>query len=139
MGLSRECKLAEIFFSRAEKNRSSVFHIERLPGSWSEPRVASFSGRYNDSHPVFSPDGRYIVFCSRQKDGFGGTDLYVLYKESGSRWSAPICLGKDVNTQSVESSPTISLDGDFLFFSRKGDIWWVLTQVIDDVIEGKKK
>ena len=215
----------EIFFSRAENDKASIIYTERLSGSWSVPTVAAFSGKYNDSHPVFSPfdskiffgskrpcpgakeelniwftekvndswnipkslghpftnqtvhaasvapngniyaaglvvfkkndfgyknperlvpnisgshpavspDGSYIVFSKRHKDGFGGTDLYVVFKKKDNYWTTPVNLGKDVNTKHVESSPTISLDGKFLFFSRKGDIWWVSSHVIDNI------
>jgi len=82
---------------------------------------------------VVSPDGSYIVFSNRQRDGFGGTDLYVIFKKSDKSWSTPINLGKYINSEYAESSPTISLDGQFLFFSRKGDIWWISSQVIDNI------
>jgi Tol biopolymer transport system component len=176
-GLAVNADGNEIFFSRSENDKATVFHTKYQSGAWSKPVVASFSGKYlerpftdqlvhaayvssdediyasglvvfkkHDSgygmkeklhpdvignHPAISHAGDFIVFSNRTNDGFGGTDLYVIYKNDDDSWSAPINLGKTINTSNVESSPTISQDGRFLFFSRNGDIWWISTIIID--------
>ena len=84
-------------------------------------------------HPAVSPDGSYLVFTARRSDGFGGTDLYVIYKNGINHWTGPAHLGRNVNTKDVESSPSISLDGRFLFFSRNGDIYWVDAKIIEEM------
>jgi hypothetical protein len=66
-----------------------------------QPVVAPFSGRFIDGHPCLLPGGE------------------------------PQNLGPGVNTEHIEGSPTLSLDGRFLFFSRHQDIWWVSTEVIE--------
>lgn len=224
-GLAVNENWTEIFFSRSENDKASIYHLERQSGIWTKPKLAEFSGRYDDSHPVFadegfrlffgskrpcpgsktvlklwfsekkngewitpqslgkpftdqtvhaasvspdgniyatglvvfekgdfgykpqhkllpdisgsqpaiSPDGSYIVFSNRGKDGFGGNDLYVIFKKDDKTWDTPINLGKNINTKSVESSPTISRDGKFIFFSRNGDIWWVSSKVIEEL------
>jgi len=172
-GLAVNADCNEIFFSRSENDKATVFHTKYQSGAWSKPVVASFSGKYlerpftdqlvhaayvssdediyasglvvfkkHDSgygmkeklhpdvignHPAISPAGDFIVFSNRTNDGFGGTDLYVIYKNDDDSLNAPINLGKTINTSNFESSPTISQDGRFLFFSRNGDIWWVST------------
>ncbi|MFH1196332.1 MAG: hypothetical protein V1720_11525 [bacterium] len=87
------------------------------------------------SHPAISPDGSYIVFCALKSGGFGSNDLYVTFRKSDGTWGNPINLGSGVNTKSLESSPTISHDGKFLFFSRNGDIWWISTNVIKSLLQ----
>ena len=87
------------------------------------------------SQPAVSPDGSYIVFSGRGKDSFGGNDLYVIHKKKDNTWTSPKNLGKEINTKNFESSPTISRDGKFLFFSRKGDIWWVSLTTITNLKE----
>jgi len=84
-------------------------------------------------HPAISPAGDYIIFSNRANDGFGGTDLYVIFKKDDDSWSVPINLGNKINTKNVESSPTISGDGNFLFFSKDGDIYWVSTKIIEQL------
>lgn len=81
--------------------------------------------------PAIAADESFLVFSIRRSDGFGGTDLYVAFAASDGSWSEPRNLGARVNTEHVEGSPTLSLDGRYLFFSRHEDIWWVSTEAID--------
>jgi Tol biopolymer transport system component len=83
------------------------------------------------SHPAVAPDESFIVFSGRFEGGAGGTDLYVIFKGSDGSWTTPTSMGPAVNTRHVESSPTLSSDGRFLFFSRQQQVWWVDASVID--------
>jgi hypothetical protein len=85
------------------------------------------------SHPAVAPDDSFIVFGARREGGFGSKDLYVTFKQENGTWGPPKNLGEGVNTGSVESSPSLSLDGKFLFFSRQEDIWWVDARIIQSV------
>ena len=85
------------------------------------------------SHPAVSPDEKLIVFSARKAGGYGGNDLYVVFLKVDGRWGQPINLGQHVNTEAVESSPTFSSDGRALFFSRKGDIWWINADVVYEI------
>lgn len=85
------------------------------------------------SHPAISPHEDFIVFSARRADGFGGNDLYVVFRQTDESWSGPVNLGPSVNSDRVESSPTLSSDGRVLFFSRQEDIWWVNAAVVDAV------
>jgi len=42
-------------------------------------------------------------------------------------------LGSDINTEKHEGYPLVSPDGNFLFFVREGDIYWVETKFIEDL------
>ena len=81
--------------------------------------------------PAVAPDESYLVFSVRRSDGFGGTDLYVSFAAADGTFGTPRNLGAGINTEHVEGSPTLSLDGRYLFFSRHEDIWWVSTEVIE--------
>ena len=83
------------------------------------------------SHPAVAPDQSFLVFAARRQGGLGGTDLYVIFRRADGSWTDPTSLGSSVNTPHVESSPTLSSDGRFLFFSRRGDVWWVSASVIE--------
>lgn len=60
-----------------------------------------------DYNPVFSPDGRWIVFCSERR---GNPDLYALNLQSEG---PPRLL---TNSEAMEDAPTFSPDGRFLAF-----------------------
>jgi hypothetical protein len=94
-----------------------------------EPLVPPLTG----SHPAIASDESFLVFSAGRDGGFGSNDLYVVFREDDGTWSQPKNLGAGVNTESVESSPTLSNDGSFLFFSRRDDIWWVDAEVIQAV------
>ncbi len=71
-------------------------------GTWSEPRVASFSGEYSEYDPLFSPDGSRLYFSS-ERPAPGSVDSgrtgiwYVEREEAG--WSKPkyVDLGDQAN------------------------------------------
>jgi Tol biopolymer transport system component len=85
------------------------------------------------SHPAIAPDESFLVFSARRSGGLGSNDLYVVFRQEDGSWGEPRNLGPGVNTESVESSPTLSNDGKILFFSRREDIWWVDAWVIEAV------
>ena len=91
-------------------------------GKWTTPEVAPFSGDYNDTDPCFSPDGTKLFFASRRPvEGTApkaDNDLWVVEK-SGAGWSAPRHLDVPVNTNSQETSPTVTADGTLYFSSNR--------------------
>jgi hypothetical protein len=95
-----------------------------LPAEALSPDIEGYS-------PAVAADESYLVFGAKRGGGFGGTDLYVVFAGDDGSWSEPQNLGPGVNTEHVEGSPTLSLDGRCLFFSRHQDIWWVSTDVIE--------
>lgn len=91
---------------------------------------APLNTRQNEGAQSLSSDGRYMYFtaCDRQS-GMGSCDIYFSAFSDG-RWSQPSNVGPPVNSKSWESQPSISADGNTLFFSssRPGgrggkDIW----------------
>jgi hypothetical protein len=80
--------------------------------------------------PNVSADGLEIVFSSTRLIDAHGTntvgsfDVYVSRRsDTKKRWSAPVNLGRNVNTAGSETRPTLSWDGDRLYFGRDGDIY----------------
>src|ERR1700754_2246241 len=43
-----------------------ICYSRRTGGGWSEPVIASFSGRYKDFCPFISPDGSQLFFISNR-------------------------------------------------------------------------
>lgn len=71
-------------------------------------------GLANYGYPYLSNDGNSLYFSSDMEGGYGGMDLYVIYRE-GSNWTTPINLGPKINSQGDEISPF--LKSKSLFFS----------------------
>jgi hypothetical protein len=79
---------------------------------------------YDDFMPNVSRDGREIVFASSRPGGFGATDIYTSTRRCAAAiWRDPVNLGPSVNTAAGESRPSLSRDGERLYFGRSGDIY----------------
>ena len=84
----------------------------------------------NEGACTISADGRILIFsgCNNQK-GFGSCDLFISTLEN-NEWTLPQNMGSVINSSAWDSQPTISADGNTLYFSsnRRGslgkrDIW----------------
>jgi len=66
---------------------------------------------------TLSEDGEIMILSLERQGGFGMTDLYVSRRLDSLRWSKPVNLGKGVNTNFRESTPSLSEDKKTLYFS----------------------
>jgi len=98
----------------------SVICVSHLvDGQWSEPEIASFSGRYPDATPAFSPNGNTLYFASRRPDNSAGTlrrdyDLWAVDRR-GNEWGEPRHLPAPINTDANELSPSLTTAGVLYF------------------------
>ena len=108
----------------------------------------------NEGAQCITADGKTLYFtaCSRN-DSYGRCDIYQS-DFVNDKWTNPVNLGPNVNTESWESQPAISSDGRQLFFvsNRPGgrggkDIWvsyknangvWMEAKNIGDKINTSK-
>lgn len=103
--------------------------------TWSLPFgiAENINTPYNEGTCTISADGNILIYTSCDApDSFGSCDLYVAYKING-QWQRPTNMGKNVNSRSWDSQPSLSADGRILFFSsnRRGgmggnDIYYTL-------------
>ncbi len=71
----------------------------------------------SDVDLTMTPDGQVLVLSMKRTDGKGKNDLYVSFFVRDNVWSAPIHMGATLNTIHQETSPHISPDKRFLYFS----------------------
>ncbi len=86
-------------------------HLYLAPRRGGAP-TALTSGDNDDFDPVFTPDGKAVVFVSNRSAGFlasGGTDLFVVPATGGE----PRALGA---TPGFDHSPTVSPDAQWVAF-----------------------
>ena len=75
----------------------------------------------DETNPVISPDGAYLVFQAyRDADGFGDQDLYVS-RRTEYGWTDPELLPEPINSPRNEAYPSFSPDGRFFFFASDRD------------------
>ena len=87
------------------------------------------------AHPHIAPDGSYLLYDGEANNGY--RDLYVSFKNEDNTWARGIYLEGGINTTNDEMCPSISPDGEYLFFEsdRSGnmEIYWVNMDVIESL------
>jgi len=108
------------------------FFTSNLENNEWQPSIplTSINTIYNEGAQTISTDGKLLFFtaCTRN-DGRGSCDIYFS-RNKGGDWSVPQNAGEPVNSPSWESQPSISANGESLYFvSNRGggkggmDIW----------------
>jgi hypothetical protein len=93
-----------------------------------------------DSAPLLSTDGCTLIFSTSRPGGFGHEDLWMAARAApGTSFGPPVNLGPGVNSEAVESAPTLSNDGRTVIFnsSRGGglgleDLWMATRTAVGD-------
>jgi Tol biopolymer transport system component len=110
----------------------TIMESQLAGADWSARKPAAFSGKYRDLEPVFSPDGKYLIFASnrpvnpkgneldgryngQELPGKGG-NLWRIKYEKGD-WGKPEVLAAIINSNTSVFSPAIAGDGS-LYFMR---------------------
>ena len=111
----------DLYFSeyKASSNRYASFH-----DNWAEPKPLSniINSVHNEGAHASTADGKTIIFtaCDRP-DSYGNCDIY-LSKNINENWTKPVNLGPKINSAFWDSQPSISADGNMIYFAsnRKG-------------------
>ena len=94
----------ELWYSSSVQHfyMETIFYSRRLPnGHWGSPKLAPFSGRGHDFDPVFSPDGKRMLFISdrptRPGEAKRDYDIWYVDRTSGG-WGKPHRFAEPVNS-----------------------------------------
>jgi len=103
-----------------------IWYRQRTPKGWSEPvNVGSpVNSDGDDSQPWVTAD-KSIIYCRSNekstKGDRGGSDIYFAQFKNG-KYSEPVCLGPEINSEYHETEPTMPPDGSYiLFMSNRPD------------------
>ncbi len=119
---------------RVPPNLREDFYISYfIDDEWTPAREIGppLSSELNEGAPSVTADGRLIFFtgCNRE-DGHGSCDIYFA-ERTGNKWGEPVNLGPPVNTTAWEAQPSVTPDGQTIYFSsnRRGgqgnmDLWY---------------
>lgn len=117
----------ELYFARSNdkwgkgKLRSTIYYSFKKDNKWSKPVIAPFSGRYNDSSPHVSQDGKTVYFVSSRpsKSIKISADIWMIKKDSKGNWLAPTRLDDTINSPVNEYSPRTDNKGNLYFASDR--------------------
>ncbi|UCG51248.1 MAG: PD40 domain-containing protein [Candidatus Latescibacterota bacterium] len=105
--------------------KSGRFEIpERLPETINSLNSAG--------HPFVDPDERFIIFDSNV-DEEGTKNLYISFIDNNGEWSEPQNINECAGFPEHAAMPHVSFDGEYLFFSGGGDIYWVDAKIIEEL------
>lgn len=118
-----------VFVDNARKDANNVVHLQIMVGTGYNNSSKEFekikpfefnSKNYSTAHPTISPSGNTLIFTSDMANGEGGSDLYISRKDAETgKWTAPMNLGKSINTEGEEMFPYLQ-DDNTLYFSSDG-------------------
>ena len=126
----------ELFFTNQMNRQEDIYYCLRdSNGNWqkAQPFYAVNTDGNEGSHAL-SADGKTFIFTACNRDLKNGEldacDIYVS-KRMGNKWGDAKRISKAINTEYFESQPSLSADGNTLFFAsnRPGgfgniDIWF---------------
>lgn len=112
-----------IYFMKENDNKtglSDIYFSILKDGKYQEPQNMGFPINTNEreSNPYISPDGKYIIYFSSDKSGFGEVDLYISFKRK-DKWTTPKNLGSHINSKFAEFCPFVHQKEKRLYFSRQ--------------------
>lgn len=102
------------------KNKPSRYDVENM---------AFFNSRESDFSTTFAKKDYSIVIFTSTRPASGGVemsgatgqsfaDLYTSTCDRKGKWSVPVPLGENVNTEHEEGTPTVTQKGNDMFFTR---------------------
>ncbi len=141
MRLTSSSKGTFVFDEMGWPDGDGVIHFSRrINGEREAPKPfgpAINTGTFN-AHPFIAKDESYLIWDSRRAEGFGGSDLYISFKQEDGSWGEAINLGEGINTSGWDAAASITPDGKYLFFHRlnesgNANIYWVDATFIENL------
>ncbi len=93
-------------------------------GTWNSPKIIknkTINTSYFEGSASLTADGNTMYFVSDRKGDKRSTDIYVVEK-NGKSWGEAKPLPESINTAGRETTPFITSDGRYLFFSSNGHL-----------------
>ncbi|MCA1762194.1 MAG: OmpA family protein [Flavobacteriales bacterium] len=87
--------------------------------------IPELNSEFNEGAPSISGDGKTLVFTACElmgeyggnRKGQGSCDLFISKNVAG-KWTEPKNIGKPINTKYWETQPSLTADGNTVFFIR---------------------
>ncbi|MEQ7417745.1 TolB-like protein [Xanthomonas campestris pv. campestris] len=97
-----------------------LWQAQLVGGRWQQATPLPLNTAQDETTPVFTADGRWLLFASTRAGGAGGSDLYRVPVDAQGQLGAVQSLGPAINSRGNETAPTLSLDGTALLFASDG-------------------
>jgi Tol biopolymer transport system component len=119
----------------------TILFTKMSNNQWQPLQVFPFSGKYSDADPAFSPDGSKLYFTSLRPGNVGGKkennwDIWYVEKTRHG-WSKPINPGPPINTEGLDTYPSLTHDGTLYFCSNRSGGYGKLDFYRSQYIDGR--
>lgn len=96
-----------------------IYARQKVFDKWSKPMALdNINSKYADGGCFITYDQNYLIFTSDRPGGFGNCDLWISQRK-GDQWSDPADMGAPINSPGYEGFPSLSPDGNTLYFVRE--------------------
>lgn len=121
VGLSDDAKTLYVYIDHI-KEFGDIYSSEKKNKAFqkTEKLGAHINSTTLETSASISSDGNTIFFAANRPDGYGGLDLYMVRKLPNGEWAITQNLGAKINSKYNEDFPTLSADGQTLYFSSEG-------------------
>jgi outer membrane protein OmpA-like peptidoglycan-associated protein len=112
-----------LYIYKGKENYGDIYSCELKKGAWSKPKPVKKLNTKRDKETslCISSDGNSLYFISsKEKDTYGGTDIYFCKKNPKGKWSKPQNIGNTINTFWDEVGVSLSANDSTLYFSSQG-------------------
>lgn len=122
----------QIIFTRRFNEQEDLFMAQKTPEGYDITPIEAVNTPLNEGAHTISADGSTLIFTHcNEKFGFGSCDLYLTTLQADGLWRQPSNMGAKINTRHWEAQPSLSADGNSLYFSSTrpegsygaSDIW----------------
>ena len=135
MRLTASLKGTLVFDFMEREGNGYISYSRLIDGKREKPQKMSKAlnvGKWT-AHPFIAPDESYLLWDVETDSGYGGSEIYISFRAQDGSWLPAMNMGDTINTEHQESSPHVSPDGKYLFFSRSeskvredGSTYWVV-------------
>ncbi|MFD2166650.1 hypothetical protein ACFSJY_10270 [Thalassotalea euphylliae] len=134
------------FFKKEDNGHGNIGYSRRINGKNELPVKMGPEINRGEwiAHPYVAPDESYLMWDVVRDDGYGNSDIYISFRDKTGNWLPAINMGNKINSDMNDSSPRVTHDGKYLFFSRgdwyrqddgtrkwKGKSYWVDAKIIE--------
>ncbi len=123
---------SQLIYTKRIGGQEDLYVSEKINGDWGMglPIDDINNPISNEGGQSISADGKFLVFVRCEtKASYGSCDLFYSELKKG-RWTRPRNMGENVNSTSWDSQPSVSANGNILYFTsnRPGgrggrDLW----------------
>ena len=115
-----------LFTSKRKKHEQAerdydedLFYSTRVDGNWNRAQeFKRINTSYNEGSACLSMDGKYLFFSRcNAPESLGNCDLYMAEQASDSTWVNIKNLGPAINSSGWDSHPSLTHQGDTLYFA----------------------